>query len=200
MGPQGPAGEAGPQGVQGDAGPAGPQGEAGPAGPQGEAGPQGVQGVTGPQGEQGPTGPEGSLASAFGAYYMTNVGVLNLTDVSIALPLDTQSNIFENISYSSPDVLTVSQSGNYLVEFILTGRALTASVVTIVLTLNNVEQTTMMKSLDFNTIDLCTFVMSNFMTLTAGDQLGINISGEPNVIFSFAPFGQSAGLTVLRVN
>lgn len=211
-GPAGAQGVPGPAGAQGPAGvpgPAGAQGEAGPAGSQGEAGAQGIQGPTGMQGPTGATGPTGSigptgsLASAFGSYYMTETGTLDLTGVPIVLPLDMQSDSSANISYSNPNAITILEPGIYLVSAILSGRALPpagTATVSLELAINNVAQANTMQTQEFDSAELNTIAFSNFIALTTGDQLSLLISAEPdNTLFSTPQLGQSAGLTVLRV-
>lgn len=154
----------------------------------------------GPTGPTGPTGATGALASAFGGYYMTDTGSLNLTATPITVPLDLQSSVSDQVAYTALHQLTIEEAGTYLVTVTMSGRSITvATSITLALSINGTAQTGVMQSQEFSVAELNTFVFSNILELNDGDELGLLISAEPDTLFSTPQLGQSAGLVVLRI-
>lgn len=108
--PQGPTGATGPTG------PAGTTGVTGPTGPTGLAGVTGPTGATGPAGVTGPTGATGGL-NAYAGKYSDAPQTINLTigtPSQIALPSSMPS---LNATYTPTNSITVTQAGNYEINF-----------------------------------------------------------------------------------
>lgn len=175
--------------------------DTGITGPTGPTGPTGATGDIGPTGATGDTGPTGSLASAYGGYYMTDTGSLNLTTTPITVPLDLQSDAFDNVSYANPNAITINETGTYLIIITLSGRAISATPTAIALELavNNVAQANTTQIQEFASGELNTFVFSNIIALSATDQLSLLISSDPDTLLSTPQLGQAAGIIVLRV-
>ncbi|MCG7409197.1 hypothetical protein MH117_17405 [Paenibacillus sp. ACRRX] len=131
---------------------------------------------------------------------MTETGSLNLTSTPIVVPLDLPSAVSDNISYANANAITILESGTYRVDITMSGRSLNTTTITLVLAINNVPQGNTIQSLEFSTFELNTFVFSNFLSLTSGDQLSLLISSEPDTLFSTPQLGQTGGLVVQRVN
>ncbi len=135
-GPIGPQGLQGIQGEVGPTGPAGPQGIAGAVGATGPTGPQGLQGVQGLIGPTGPTGPQGITPTfAYGGILDNTSETLTLTSgviseipLTVALPSD-------NVSVGT-SLLTINESGVYLIEYRVSGTADTAGDYTVSITNN----------------------------------------------------------------
>ncbi|MGI6168915.1 MAG: hypothetical protein ACOYI4_04240 [Christensenellales bacterium] len=133
---------------------------------------------------------------------MTELGSLNLTSTPIAVPFDLQSDAFDHVSYTNPNAITVDEAGIYLILVTMSGRSISgASSVSIVLRLavNNVAQANTMQTQEFSSAELNTFVFSNIMTLSAGDQLSLLTASDPDTLFSAPQIGQTAGLGVVRL-
>ncbi|WRS29018.1 hypothetical protein U6B65_14765 (plasmid) [Oscillospiraceae bacterium MB08-C2-2] len=131
---------------------------------------------------------------------MTEIGTLNLTSTPIIVPLDLQSDSFNNVSYANPNAITIDEAGTYLIMVTMSGRSVsTTTAISLELAVNGVAQGNTMQALEFDTFELNTFVFSNIMTLSAGDQLSLLISADPDTLFSTPQLGQAAGIVVLRV-
>ena len=159
-----------------------------------------ITGPAGPQGETGPIGPAGRVASAFGGYYMTDTGSLDLSSTPITVPLDLPSSSYNGVSFANPNAITVKKAGIYRIDVALYGRSLSSSTIGVQLAINNVAQTNTSQAQEFTTFELNSFVFSNFLPLAAGDQLSLLISSTSDTLFSMPQTGQTAGLIVQRVS
>lgn len=154
-------------------------------------------------GPTGATGATGILASAYGGYYMTETGTLDLTPTPITVPLDLQSDAFNDVSYAIPDTITIVEAGTYLIMVNMSGKSISSeptAVISLKLAVNGIAQTNTMQSLEFSTPEHNTFVFSNILTLSAGARLSLLISSDPATLFSAPPIGQAAGIVVTRLN
>lgn len=119
----GPTGPMGPTGATGSTGPAGENGRTGPTGP---AGPQGAQGPTGPTGPTGSTGATGATGpggtasglEAYGGRYNSSTQLLFFTQADQTIPVTLNSTMpARNVTYSTANSLTVTESGDYLIDY-----------------------------------------------------------------------------------
>ncbi|MCG7409475.1 hypothetical protein MH117_18870 [Paenibacillus sp. ACRRX] len=140
------------------------------------------------------------IVSAFGGLLLDEVGILNLSSTSIRVPLDLPSNTSLNISYATPEVITITEAGTYRVDINLVGTiAIAPSQVGVGLGINNTLQADMFQELIVNAVDFSTFTLSNYYVLGIGNQLSILMYSIPNLQFFFAGTGISAVLSVQRV-
>lgn len=133
---------------------------------------------------------------------MTEIGSLNLTSTPITVPLDLQSDAFDNVSYTNPNAITIDEAGTYLIMVTMSGRSISAgpsTAISLELAVNGAAQANTMQTQEFSTAELNTFVFSNIMTLSAGDQLSLLMGSDPDTLFSTPQMGQTAGIVVLRV-
>lgn len=140
--------------------------------------------------------------SAFGGYYITDFGGLDLTETPTIVPLSLQSYAFDNISYITPNTITIDETGIYFVMVTLCGRAVSSAPTTSIaleLVINNIVQTNLFQWLEFNQLELHTFTFSNIIELFAGDNLHLQMSATSDTVFSAPLPGQTAALVVLRV-
>lgn len=134
---------------------------------------------------------------------MTEIGSLNLTATPITVPLDLQSDAFDDVGYANPNAITVNEAGTYLILITMSGRSISGTPTTAIsleLAVNNVAQDNTMQTQEFSSAELNTFVFSNIMTLSAGDQLSLLIASDPDTLFSTPQIGQAAGMVVVRLS
>ncbi len=179
-GPTGPAGDTGPIGPTGDTGPIGPTGDTGPIGPTGDTGPIGPTGDTGPIGPTGDTGPIGEVVLAYGSLRgnSSEVPGAAFTPVpfSIVGPLS-------NITVSpSGNELVAGESGIYQITISINAEATVdpdpdQPYLNAIITVNGTpifgDTTTFFKIPNRSS---STFVVQS--ALTAGDEVGVNISTD----------------------
>lgn len=133
---------------------------------------------------------------------MTEIGSLNLTSTPITVPLDLQSDAFDNVNYTNPNAITIDEAGTYLIMVTMSGRSISAApsaAISLELAVNGTAQANTMQTQEFSSAELNTFVFSNIMTLSAGDQLSLLMASDPDTLFSTPQMGQTAGIVVLRV-
>lgn len=140
------------------------------------------------------------IVSAFGGLLLSEVGSLNLTSAPTRVPLDLPSNTSLNISYATPEVITISEAGTYRVDIFLAGTIVIANAqVGVGLGINNTPQADMTQELIMRAVDFSTFALSNYYVLSAGDQLSILMYAIPDLQFQFSATGITAVLSVQRV-
>ncbi|OLR24995.1 collagen-like repeat preface domain-containing protein [Bacillus cereus] len=138
QGPEGPEGEQGPQGIQGLQGPQGPQGIQGVEGDNGTTGPMGPTGPAGPTGARGPTGPDVSTT-------INNALIVQTTQQTVPAHTNVHFNTNVNINgtsisheVNSSDII-ISEPGNYLVLYYITGSVNTSLSMSMELILDGVN-------------------------------------------------------------
>lgn len=146
-GPTGPAGSQGPQGLTGATGATGAQGPQGIQGPTGPQGPQGLQGVQGPAGATGaigptgPTGPAGANATLILALFTAPTA----TNTNLILAQIASFPIGQNfITLSNNNILLTP--GTYLVRYGSTLTSTSASVPSIFLTIDGIQDVTTIRN------------------------------------------------------
>lgn len=138
-GPTGATGATGPTGPQGIQGIAGATGATGSIGPTGATGPQGIQGLQGVAGEVGPTGPATDGLAVYGGLYSTAVDTIDVpvTPTPVVIPLATSMPLLNTTTAANG--ITVTEEGDYEINYILTGEVDTASTVTLSVNVDGVQ-------------------------------------------------------------
>lgn len=178
------------QGLQGSVGPTGPQGQ------QGLTGPQGQQGSVGPQGPQGPTGPV--YEALFGRKYDNQPNAISLQpNISQTVNL-SETGPTSGITSTTQDALTITQDGNYKIDYFFSGKASTNAEVTVEVNQGAVPigSTTITKSLTANT--LTDFTGSTINAITTGTNITITIKATAAVTITPAD-GTNAYLNITKL-
>ena len=136
---------------------------------------------------------------AFGAYMVTDTGTIELTSTPVNLTFDLPSSTSKNINFDQKDAITIIKSGAYRVDIFLSGVTLNTTNVNVNLAINNVANNDVQQVLEFTAVNTGTFALVNYLTLTSGDELSIQMSSIPNTTFSFPPTGVAATLSVMRI-
>ena len=203
-GPQGPQGATGPQGPQGPQGVQGPQGATGATGATGPQGPQGPQGVQGPQGATGATGatgPQGPAGenglAAYGGMYSSAGTTVSLTTTPTPLTLATalpSKNVTDGTNQ-----LTVTNAGDYEINYGLLGSINTASTVTLTVAANGTPVTSATTTGNYEADEEFNLAGSTIATLAAGDV--ITLLGSAGASVTLTPNGgTNAYVTVKQLN
>lgn len=179
--------------------PAGILGATGPTGPTGPTGERGIQGVPGVQGPAGPTGPTGPSLSTFGRKYDNANDSLSL-EASIAqnVPLGSTGPT-NNVTTSTQNTLTITQSGVYLVEYFFSGSSSINTELTLEVKQNSVPigSTTIEKNVTANTET--DFVGSTINSFSAGDEIGLTLQSSQAATITPAS-GTNAYLNITRLS
>ncbi len=202
VGPIGPTGPQGLQGIQGEVGPTGPtgpQGIAGAVGATGPTGPQGLQGVQGLIGPTGPTGPQGITPTfAYGGILDNTSETLTLTSgVNSGIPL-TVALPSDNVSVGT-SLLTINESGAYLIEYRVSGTADTAGDYTVSITNNGttVSGSEITKTLAAG--EEADFIGTFVANLVAGDNVALAIQNTLDGTFTLSD-GTNASLIIRQLS
>ena len=139
--------------------------------------------------------------SAFGALY-SEIGTLSLpANTPVTIPMSLPSNVSWNINYFTTNAITIEYPGAYQVNIYLSGNTLVTTNVVLSLNVNGVPDSILTQSLEFTADDRgTTFALTNYIWLTAGDVLTLEIGSSSATLFSFPSFGVGANLSVLRVS
>jgi len=209
--PQGPTGATGatgatgPQGLQGITGPTGPASTVeGPTGPTGPTGPQGLQGLIGATGPTGLTGPTGATGpanglNAYGGKYNDTPQTLNLivgtpTQVPLANSLPNL-----NTTYTPANSITVTQAGNYEINFFSNVTAAVATALTQAVRSNgtNIPSTIITRTLSVGVGSI--YSGSVVVSLPAGAVIDMAVSALLAVGVTLGS-GVNASLSVKKLN
>ena len=183
-------------------GPTGPTGSIGPTGPQGLPGQTGAQGVAGPAGPAGPTGPkgdDGETLSTFGRKYNNTVNTITLeTNIAQQVPLGNAGPV-ENVTTNTQNTLTITESGNYLVEYFFTGSASANADLTLEVKQNAtpIGSSSIKKSVTAN--NDTTFIGSTINAFNANDEISLSLQASTGVTVSPAA-GTNAFLNIVRIS
>jgi hypothetical protein len=133
---------------------------------------------------------------------MSSVDELPLTSDPVIVPLDVQSATSSGIDYSTANTVTITISGNYRVDVYILGSASSDSRIVLQLAINDVSSMSIALLANANTLS---FILSNYFTLSAGDELTILMSGTGTLApqpptFVFPDTGSGAIITVQRVS
>lgn len=229
-GPTGPTGAPGATGATGQAGPTGPTGPTGVIGPTGPTGATGAVGPTGAVGATGATGPAGPTGvGATGPAGPTGVGVSSADYVSSydsTLQTIAAANTFHNVTFNTNGSIDgwthtpgtaafgVAATGVYKIAFdgvisVTNGAAPLSYTASMRARVNGIEvpgsavgTADSVPAFSTTTANLArTFIAS----LTAGDQLVIQVAGSTTVV-TLSPSGVvssvpvSASLTISRLS
>lgn len=196
-------GATGNAGMTGATGKIGPTGNTGVMGSTGATGPTGLTGATGPIGNTGVTGPTGAtgvFSAAYGGAYSntsTTIGLGILTASQVPLPIYMASSGVNNTPANS---ITITQSGDYLINYVLLNITLTLAVTfTFSMRRNgiNITSTTSTRTLSLGAAT--SFTGSTIVTLSAGDVIDMAISSLLAVSVTI-PAGLNASFTVTKLS
>ena len=202
----GPTGNTGVTGVTGVTGPTGNTGVTGATGATGVIGPTGNTGVTGATGAigntgvTGATGPTGVFSAAYGGAYSntsTTIGLGIITASQVPLPIYMASSGVNNTPANS---ITITQSGDYLINYVLLNISLTLAVTfTFSIRRNgtNIPSTTSTRALSLGVAT--SFTGNTIVTLSAGDVIDMAISSLLAVSVTI-PAGLNASFTVTKLS
>ena len=185
-------------GDTGPIGPTGPQGDIGPTGPQGEVGATGPQGEVGPTGPQGEVGPATNGLAAYGGLYSTSTDTVSLTEnVPVTLTLGSQMPDL-NVTYGANSI-TVTQDGDYEINYGLLGSVNPASTITIAVNVNGAPETSGTISQDFIVGTARSMNGSTILSLNAGDEVTLTVEGSATT--TLTPLDNvNSYLTVKKLN
>lgn len=154
---------------------------AGPTGPTGLTGPTGPTGLTGPTGPTGPAGPSGVVNSAFGRKYDNSENTITLeANIANTIPLGSTGPT-SNVTTGTQNALTITEAGNYKVDYYFSGSTSANANVTVEIKQNAtpIGSTTVTKDTTANQeVD---FVGSSINAFVAGDNISIGIESDTAV-------------------
>lgn len=131
--------------------------------------------VIGPTGPMGPTGPSGITISTFGRKYNIATTAIVL-DANIAQNISLENaGVVNNISILDQNLLTITETGIYLIEYYFSGTANQNTNLTIEVKQNEtpIESTAITKSANANN-DI-SFVGSTINSLNENDKIGLSL-------------------------
>ena len=190
-GDTGPTGSTGADGATGQAGPTGATGDIGATGATG------ADGATGQAGSTGPTGPSGGL-DAYGGLY-------NNTPQTIVIVLGIEEQVSfnntmpsQNLTVAS-DTITITEAGDYEINFSLSATALVnvGSTISIRLNGSNIPAATKSRLISAGVESL--FSGSVIVTLAAGDVVDMAASALLATSLTLGT-GTNATLSVKKIN
>ena len=127
IGPTGPTGLIGPTGPTGSDGATGETGATGIQGVVGPTGPTGIDGATGPTGPTGATGPAGADGSDVISFTRNYISASQRTQQGTGLSIPATTNLITSLnritndgtgmSISIDGIITVTNAGNYLIDY-----------------------------------------------------------------------------------
>lgn len=166
-----------------------------PAGPTGPTGATGPQGLTGPTGS---TGPANGL-NVYGGKYSNTAQTINLgigTQTQIALPT-AMPNL--NTTYTPTNSITVSQAGNYEINYFSNLSVALGTTLTMAIRVNgtNIASTVISRVLSVGVSSI--YSGSTIVTLAAGDVIDMALSALLAVGVTLGS-GVNATLSVKKLN
>ncbi len=199
IGPTGATGPQGLQGIPGVTGATGPQGLIGPTGPVGATGPQGLIGPTGAEGAIGPAGPATNGLAAYGGLYSTAADTISVpaTPTVVAVPLATAMPVLN--ATTGANGVTVTQAGDYEIQYKLAGETDVASTITLSVDVNGVMSPSSPVTRDFVAGTENELGGSEIVTLPANSTVTLQVMGSTAATFTPAD-NVNAYLTVKKLN
>lgn len=167
----------------------------GPTGPRGLVGPTGPTGLTGPT---GPTGPSGVVSSAFGRKYDNSENTISLeANIATTIPL-ASTGPTSNITTGTQNALTITEAGNYKVDYYFSGSTSANANVTVELKQNAtpIGSTTITKDTIAN--EEIDFVGSSINAFAIGDNISLGIEATSTVNVTPAT-GTGAYLNIVKL-
>lgn len=140
-----------------------------------------------------------SITSSFGALLSTE-GIVELSSTPTTLILDEQSLASSNLDYSTPNSIVIVNSGVYRIDISVIGVSLITQAVTVALAINSIASNDIIQSIEATAATTVTFALTNFISLSAGDELTLQMDATNDSIFSLVPFGTGVVLSVQRIN
>lgn len=156
--------------------------ERGPRGPRGYTGATGAVGPQGPQGERGAQGLPGGLLS-YGGAYSTSTTVQPLTTTATNVSLGTSMPL-KNVSFANSGI-TISNGGNYEINFIISGSVDAAGTVIAQVAQNGNVLAASIVNKSFVDNSMGTLGNTFLATLSAGDVVTLQLQSD--VALNFAP-------------
>lgn len=156
--------------------------------------------MVGPIGPTGATGPNGIAALNYGSLLLRGIDFLDLTATPTVVPMTVPSGEYEGVDYSNTNAITIVDSGVYRVDVLINGLNLGQQTVVVVdLAVNGVRADNMEQGLTLEAMSSATYILTNYLSLTAGDVLTVRMSAGQNMTFYFAVSGTGGTLTVQRI-
>lgn len=172
IGPRGATGQTGP------IGPSGPTGQSGQTGPTGKTGPTG-SGITGTTGPTGPMGPGGTGSAQYLQAYLTASQSIP-SGMSSQLTGFTTSYSTGGIILLNPTTFTVTQLGNYFIEYVLQmgNNQLSQFNTRIIKNSRQIAITQLNYAYSFTQLNANTIIASTMAILAPGDLVLLSIFND----------------------
>lgn len=155
-------------------------------------------GPVGPTGPQGPAGPATDGLAAYGGLYSTSTATVSLTaSTPVTLTLGSQMPAL-NETYGTNSI-TVTEEGDYEINYGLLGSVNPASTITISVNVNGTPQASGVISQDFVVGTARSMNGSTIISLDAGDEVTVTVEGSATT--TLTPLNNvNSYLTVKKLN
>ena len=135
---------------------------------------------------------------AFGSL-MTSAGSIQLNTTPTKVIMTEQSQASMGIDYSYANAIRIKNTGIYRIDILVVGNSVVNENVSVRLNINGVTSEYILQTLNLTSISVATFAITNFVTLSAGDILALEMVASDSMTFYFPSEGPGAILSVRQV-
>ncbi|MGI6193443.1 MAG: hypothetical protein ACOYI3_07800 [Christensenellales bacterium] len=136
--------------------------------------------------------------AAFGSRFNFNGNLELFPDGPIGVPLPFNTGIFRNVTMDPDNAITIQLPGSYRIDAAFSGTSSGNAVLTLSVAINGTPEPALEQSLECTSDTTVTFSFFNYLNLSAGDMLTLQLSSDTETNFvSLAAL--SAMLSVQRV-